>query len=179
VTGVWGDLGEPECIRPKHATPPARRTVHNIYGHQWARLVAEGYQQDFPTERPFILMRSGYSGTQRYGIIPWSGDGSRLGRTAIAAGDRAADGHAGRRLYALGPGRLRQSVLDNELYTRWLQYGVFQPVFRPHAQEEVPSEPVYREDKTKALAREAIRLRYRLLPYNYTLGFENNQQACR
>ncbi len=67
--------------------------------------------------------------------------------------------------------------LDDELYTRWLQYGVFQPVFRPHAQEEVASEPVYREPATMALAREAILLRYRLLPYNYTLGFDNSQQG--
>jgi alpha-glucosidase/oligosaccharide 4-alpha-D-glucosyltransferase len=76
-------------------------------------------------------------------------------------------------------GGFANPVLDNELYTRWLQYGVFQPVFRPHAQDEVPPEPVYREDATKALAREAIRLRYRLLPYNYTLGFDNHQPACR
>jgi alpha-glucosidase (family GH31 glycosyl hydrolase) len=41
----------------------------------------------------------------------------------------------------------------------------------------VPSEPIYREDKTKALARDAIRMRYRLLPYNYTLAFDNNQKG--
>lgn len=79
VTGVWGDLGEPE-VHPtamRHAGGLTADQVHNIYGHQWARLVAEGYQQDFPTERPFILMRAGYSGSQRYGIIPWSGDVDR------------------------------------------------------------------------------------------------------
>ncbi|BBB59335.1 hypothetical protein UNDKW_1062 [Undibacterium sp. KW1] len=67
--------------------------------------------------------------------------------------------------------------LDDELYARWLQYGVFQPVFRPHAQEEVASEPVLREARTKALAKAAIELRYRMLPYNYTLAFENNQHG--
>ena len=78
VSGVWGDLGEPEVF------PAAARTfggtadeVHNIYGHNWAKLVFEGYQNDFPTQRPFILMRSGYSGSQRYGMIPWSGDVNR------------------------------------------------------------------------------------------------------
>jgi alpha-glucosidase/oligosaccharide 4-alpha-D-glucosyltransferase len=74
-------------------------------------------------------------------------------------------------------GGFANPVLDNELYTRWLQYGVFQPIFRPHAQDEVPPEPVYREAHTKELARESIRLRYRLLPYNYTLAFENNQRG--
>jgi alpha-glucosidase (family GH31 glycosyl hydrolase) len=67
------------------------------------------------------------------------------------------------------------AVLDDELYVRWLQYGVFQPVFRPHAQEDVAPEPVFREPKTKALAREAVRLRYAMLPYNYTIAFENSR----
>jgi len=68
--------------------------------------------------------------------------------------------------------------LDDELYTRWLQYGVFQPIYRPHAQEEVPAEPVFREPKTKALAKKSIELRYKLLPYNYTLAFQNNQTGA-
>jgi len=68
-------------------------------------------------------------------------------------------------------------VLDAELYTRWLQYGVFQPIYRPHAQESVAAEPVFHDDKTKALAKKSIELRYQLLPYNYTLAFENNQKG--
>ena len=67
--------------------------------------------------------------------------------------------------------------LDDELYTRWLQYGVFQPIFRPHAQEEVPSEPVYRSEEALKLSKKAIALRYALLPYNYHLVFENNTQG--
>ena len=177
VTGVWGDLGEPE-VHPtgmRHATGGADQ-VHNIYGHQWARLVAEGYRQDFPTERPFILMRAGYSGTQRYGIIPWSGDVDRSWGGLQAQPEISLQmGMQGLGYMHSDLGGFANPVLDNELYTRWLQYGVFQPIFRPHAQDEVPPEPVYREERTKALAREAVRLRYRLLPYNYTLGFDNNQ----
>ena len=62
---------------------------------------------------------------------------------------------------------------DPELYVRWLQYGVFQPVFRPHAQQEVASEAIFKDPETKALAKQAIEWRYRLLPYNYTLAYEN------
>ncbi|MBV7537073.1 DUF4968 domain-containing protein [Duganella sp. sic0402] len=179
VTGVWGDLGEPE-VHPtelRHATGTADQ-LHNIYGHQWAGLVSEGYQRDFPNERPFILMRAGYSGTQRYGILPWSGDVNR-GWDGLQSQPEISlqMGMQGLGYMHSDLGGFANPVLDDELYQRWLQYGVFQPVFRPHAQEEVPSEPVYREAKTKALAREAIRLRYRLLPYNYTLGFDNNQQG--
>ena len=65
-------------------------------------------------------------------------------------------------------------MFDSELYTRWLQYGVFQPIFRPHAQEHIAPEPVFHDQKTKALARKSITLRYQLLPYNYTLAFENS-----
>jgi alpha-glucosidase (family GH31 glycosyl hydrolase) len=68
-------------------------------------------------------------------------------------------------------------MLDDVLYVRWLQYGVFQPLFRPHAQEEVAAEPVFREPRTKALAREAVRLRYAMLPYNYTIAFENSRSG--
>ncbi|MDR7051726.1 alpha-glucosidase/oligosaccharide 4-alpha-D-glucosyltransferase [Duganella sp. 3397] len=179
IKGVWGDLGEPE-LHPtamRHATGSADE-VHNIYGHQWARLVAEGYQKDFPTERPFILMRAGYSGTQRYGIIPWSGDVDRSWGGLQSQPEIALQmGMQGAGYMHSDLGGFANPVEDDELYARWLQYGVFQPVFRPHAQEEVPSEPVYRNAATKALARQAIRLRYALLPYNYTLGFENNQRG--
>jgi len=78
VAGWWGDLGEPE-VHPSdllHETGTADE-VHNIYGLDWAKLVFEGYQQDFPKQRPFILMSAGYSGSQRYGMIPWSGDVNR------------------------------------------------------------------------------------------------------
>jgi alpha-glucosidase (family GH31 glycosyl hydrolase) len=64
--------------------------------------------------------------------------------------------------------------LDDELYARWLQYGVFQPIYRPHAQEDVPSEPVFRSEKAKNLASFAIEMRYSMLPYNYHLMAENH-----
>ena len=75
---MWGDLGEPEVFPSKVLTAGGKADeVHNIYGHNWAKLIAEGYSKDFPSQRPFILMRAGYSGSQRYGMVPWSGDVSR------------------------------------------------------------------------------------------------------
>lgn len=180
VKGVWGDLGEPEVHPSKllHATGSADE-VHNIYGHDWARLVFEGYKKDFPNQRPFILMRSGSSGSQRFGLIPWSGDVNRTwgglqSQTEIAI-QMAMQGLA---YMHSDLGGFAGANLDDELYTRWLQYGVFQPIYRPHAQEEVPAEPVFREEKTKQFAKQSIELRYKLLPYNYTLAFENNQSGA-
>jgi alpha-glucosidase (family GH31 glycosyl hydrolase) len=179
VKGFWGDLGEPEVHPSKllHGAKTADQ-VHNIYGHDWARLISEGFKKDFPLERPFILMRAGYSGTQKYGIIPWSGDVNRtwggmkpqveislqMGLQGIAYMHSDLGGFAG-------------NNDEPELYSRWLQYGVFQPIFRPHAQEEVASEPIFKDEKTKALAKKSIELRYQLLPYNYTLAFENHTKG--
>lgn len=179
VAGWWGDLGEPE-VHPsdlQHATGSADE-VHNIYGHNWAKLIFEGYQKEFPKQRPFILMRAGYSGSQHYGMIPWSGDVNRSWGGLQSQPEIALQmGMQGMGYMHSDLGGFAGANLDNELYTRWLQYGVFQPIYRPHAQEEVPSEPVFREPKTKALAKKSIELRYSLLPYNYTLAFENNQRG--
>ncbi|QBE64687.1 TIM-barrel domain-containing protein [Pseudoduganella lutea] len=176
VAGWWGDLGEPE-LHPaalQHATGSADQ-VHNIYGHDWARLIAEGYAKDFPDERPFILMRAGYSGSQRFGMIPWSGDVSRSWGGLQSQMEIALQmGMQGLAYMHSDLGGFAGPALDDELYVRWLQYGVFQPVFRPHAQEEVASEPVYRAPRAKRLAADAIRLRYALLPYHYTMAFENS-----
>ncbi|GAA4274798.1 TIM-barrel domain-containing protein [Aquimarina gracilis] len=178
VAGWWGDLGEPEVHPSKllHATGSADE-VHNTYGHDWARLVQEGYKKDFPDQRPFILMRAGYSGSQRFGMIPWSGDVSRSWgglqpqtEIALSMGIQGL-GYMHSDLGGFAGGE----TFDPELYTRWLQYGVFQPIFRPHAQEHIAPEPVFHDKETKALAKKSVALRYSLLPYNYTLAFENNQ----
>lgn len=177
ASGIWGDLGEPEVF------PSAARTfagsadeVHNIYGHTWAKLIHEGYQKDFPLQRPFILMRAGAAGSQRYGMIPWSGDVSRSwgglsGQVEIAL----QMGMQGLAYMHSDLGGFAGANLDDELYVRWLQYGVFNPIFRPHAQSDLASEPVFRSDWAKKLAKQAIELRYQMLPYNYNLAFENSQ----
>ncbi|WP_136480287.1 glycoside hydrolase family 31 protein [Cognatitamlana onchidii] len=179
VAGIWGDLGEPE-VHPKalrHVVGSADE-VHNIYGHDWARLVYEGYQRDFTDVRPFILMRAGYSGSQRFGLIPWSGDVNRTWGGLQSQPEIALQmGMQGLAYMHSDLGGFAGDNLDDELYVRWLQYGVFQPIYRPHAQENVPSEPVFRSQKAKKLAKQAILLRYKMLPYNYNLVFENNQYA--
>ena len=179
VGGWWGDLGEPEMLPEKLFLGEKKADiVHNIYGHTWAKTVFEGYQKDFPNQRPFILMRAGYSGSQHYGMIPWSGDVSRSWGGLQSQPEIALQmGIQGIGYMHSDLGGFGGDYFDNELYTRWLQYGVFQPIFRPHAQEEVASEPVYKDIVTKAKAKKQIELRYQMLPYNYTLAFENNQKG--
>lgn len=175
VAGVWGDLGEPEVFPSKAITAMGKADeVHNVYGHNWAKLVYEGYRNDFPNQRPFILMRAGYSGSQRYGMIPWSGDvnrswGGLQSQTEIAL----QMGMQGLAYMHSDLGGFAGDYNDNELYLRWLQYGVFNPIFRPHAQEEVASEIARKDIVTMAKAKKIVELRYKMLPYNYTLVYEN------
>ena len=176
VNGFWGDLGEPE-VHPnwvQHHTGSAAE-VHNIYGHDWAKLVQEASLEANPNRRPFILMRAGYSGSQRYGMVPWSGDVNRTWGGLQSQPKIALQmGMQGMAYMHSDLGGFAGDNLDDELYVRWLQYGVFNPIFRPHAQEGVPSEPVFRSDKAKRLAKSAIAMRYRMLPYNYNLMYQNH-----
>ncbi len=179
---TWGDLGEPE-VHPGDSLhflsdagiEATADEIHNAYGHRWAQMVYEKQIATYPDVRPVVMMRSGFIGTQRYGLVPWTGDVDRswggfkpqvelslqMSLFGLAYTHSDLGGFAG------------GEAFDSELYTRWLQYGVFQPVYRPHAQEHIAPEPVFHDRKTKALARDAIRLRYRLLPYIYTLAWEN------
>ncbi|HSN61638.1 MAG TPA: TIM-barrel domain-containing protein, partial [Ferruginibacter sp.] len=191
VAGWWGDLGEPE----KHPGGIYHNLkdlgfkrlfkadeVHNIYGHYWDKMLFEKYAKEYPTLRLFNLNRSGYAGSPRYGVFPWSGDVSRswkgleaqlplmigMSMSGVPYIHADAGGFAG------GDG-------DKELYTRWLQFAVFTPVFRPHGTafgnlepgvKDIPSEAAFYDDPYKSIVRNYIQLRYQLLPYNYTLAYE-------
>lgn len=177
VAGWWGDLGEPE-VHPGDSQHllGSGDALHNAYGHQWARMVYENALKDTPSERPFIMMRSGAPGSQRYGMMPWTGDVSRewaglkpqvelalqMSLLGMAYTHSDLGGFAGGEKF------------DREMYIRWLQYGVFQPVYRPHAQDHIASEPVFHDQQTKDILRPFVKLRYRLLPYNYTLAYQNS-----
>lgn len=182
VSGWWGDLGEPE-VHPGDSLHRWQNQwysadeIHNAYGHQWAKRVYQLSRELTPEKRPFIMMRSGFVGSQRYGMIPWTGDVSRswdglkpqielslqMGLLGLGYTHSDLGGFAGGKKF------------DKELYIRWLQYGVFQPVYRPHAQEHIAPEPVFHDKETQDILRRYIKLRYRLLPYNYHLAWENSQ----
>ena len=180
VAGWWGDLGEPE-VHPEDAfhVNGSAYIVHNAYGHQWAKLVYENQLRDVPDERPFIMMRAGAPGSQRYGMIPWTGDVDR------SWGGLKSQVELALQMSLLGFGYIHSDLggfaggesFDRELYIRWLQYGVFQPVFRPHGQDHIAAEPVLHDKRTRDLLRPYLKLRYRMLPYNYTLAWENSTRG--
>ncbi|MEO1221834.1 MAG: TIM-barrel domain-containing protein [Pseudomonadota bacterium] len=189
VAGIWGDLGEPEAHPSEIVHTPnwGADLVHNAYGHQWARIMAENWQRTFPDQRPFLMMRSGFAGSQRYGMIPWSGDVKRSWEALQAQIEIALQMSVMGLAYShsdLGgfvaldhesDDPEATVAYDPELYIRWLQFGAFQPVFRPHSQEQIPSEPVFKDQQTRDIVRRYIRTRYRMLPYLYTTAWQNSQ----
>lgn len=196
VAGWWGDLGEPEThpadmhhnlqdLGVKRLLSSGE--VHNTYGHYWNKMLFEKYRQEYPGERLFNLNRSGFAGSQRYCIFPWSGDVGRnwsgfraqlpvmLGMSISGVPYIHADAGG----FAMGH-------KDPELYTRWLQFAAFTPVFRPHGSaleeldlehDNIESEPVFYPDPYKSIVRKYVQLRYRLLPYNYTLAYQQAMEG--
>ena len=182
VAGWWGDLGEPE-VHPSDTLHTMEDgsvvngdAIHNVYGHQWAKMVFENQLTLTSNKRPFNLMRAGFAGSQRYGMIPWTGDVNRtwgglkplvelslqMGLLGLAYTHSDLGGFAGGEKF------------DKEMYIRWLQYGVFQPIYRPHAQDNIAPEVVFHDKETQDILRKFIKLRYQLLPYNYTIAYQNS-----
>jgi oligosaccharide 4-alpha-D-glucosyltransferase len=145
-------------------------------------MLYDKYAKEYPATRLFNLNRSGYAGSPRYGVFPWSGDVSRSweglqAQLPLMIGMSLSGVpyiHADAGGFAGGEG-------DKELYTRWLQFATFTPVFRPHGTafgnlepgvKDIPSEAAFYDEPYKSIVRNSIQLRYQLLPYNYTLAYE-------
>lgn len=164
------------------------RSVRNIYPLMAVGGVYDHQRAVDSTKRVFILTRSYFAGQQRYGANTWSGDvGSSwenfrkqvpicLNYTLTAnphvntdIGGFFAGGYSTK-----GHNSATRNPQYQELYVRWMQFGAFSPMMRSHGADvyrEIyyygkPGEPVY-----EALV-DAIRLRYRLMPYTYSLSWQ-------
>ncbi|XP_039088662.1 neutral alpha-glucosidase C isoform X3 [Hyaena hyaena] len=144
---IWNDMNEPSVFRGPELTMQKNaihhgnwehRELHNIYGFYQQMATAEGLiQRSKGTERPFVLTRSFFAGSQKYADV-----GGFIGNP------------------------------EAELLVRWYQAGAYQPFFRGHATMNTKRrEPwLFGEEHTR-LIREAIRQRYTLLPYWYSLFY--------
>ncbi len=174
VAGWWTDLGEPESHPSDmlHYGGVSSSEIHNVYALKWEEIVFENWQTQFPNKRLFNLSRSGFAGMQRYSTFPWSGDVQRsfeglqaqvpimlsLGLTGIPFMHSDVGGFTG-------------GGNNDELFARWVQMGVFAPVFRIHG-SGIETAPTAYSTYVQTIARKYIKLRYSLLPYNYTLAYE-------
>lgn len=176
VAGWWGDLGEPE-VHPEtiyHANGETATQFHNNYGNTWSKIIYDGLRKDFPSMRPLLMMRGGTTGLQNYSVFPWTTDVSRSWggfqpqvKLMLSSG-LSGIGYMSSDLggFAVDP----EHPEDEELYVRWLQMGTFTPMMRTHAQYK--PEPYHYPDSEDIL-KEYVRMRYKWLPYNYTLAYEN------
>ncbi|MEY8771134.1 TIM-barrel domain-containing protein [Erwinia sp. ACCC 02193] len=134
------------------------------------RASMEAQQRFAPDQRPFLISRSGCAGMQRY-VQTWSGD-NRTSWQSLRYNIRMGLGMSLSGLYNVGHdvGGFAGDRPDAELFVRWVQNGVMHPRFTIHSWNDdgTVNEPWMYPAVTPAV-REAIALRYRLLPYLYTL----------
>ncbi len=180
VGGWWGDLGEPE-VHPEtgiHANGLSAREYHNLYGNNWSSVISDLFASEFPDRRLMTMMRGGTTGLQRYSVYPWSTDVSRSWGglqpqiTIMLNSGLSGLGYMSHDVggFAIDP----EAPYDPELYVRWLQLGTFSPILRTHAQ--ATAEPYNYPDQQHIIL-PLIKERYRWLPYNYTLAYENASQG--
>ncbi len=200
VDGWWLDASEPDMhsnLSPEERAwimgPTARGPggeFYNSFAVPHATNVYEGQRAFTPDVRPFILTRSGYGGIQRTGSAIWSGDvASRWDdfREQIPAGINFSMTGIPNWSHDIGGFALEDRFTSQdpkhidewrEMNLRWFQFGAFSPLFRSHG--EAPYREIYNIAPEGSAMRKAMirytELRYRLMPYIYTLAADTNQK---
>ena len=186
----WMDTTEPETegqeenilLNHKLAIGSGNRYV-NLYPMLDTAGVYEGQRSASDRKRVFILSRSAFSGIQKNSVTAWSGDivsDFLTFRRQIPAGLNFA--LSGIPYWTTDIGGF---VLGNnedpayrELFIRWFQFGTFSPIFRVHGTRNPDQNELwsYGPDAQKILVN-YDRLRYRLLPYIYSLAWKTTREA--
>jgi alpha-glucosidase/alpha-D-xyloside xylohydrolase len=185
VDGWWPDQGD-------GLDAPSRLARIRMY---W-----EGPQRYRPNERPFALHRNGYVGMQRYGAFLWSGDVYSTWETLKTHVPVAINtGLSGIPFWGTDIGGFVPTPeYTGELHVRWFQFGAFCPSFRAHGRtwhlrlpwgwntgqlghEELrgytggaghPDPSELRNPRVEPIVKKYLELRYRMLPYVYTIAKE-------
>ena len=209
----WMDSTDPDFFNPRESdyqhkvyggTWRSQRnafpleTVRGIYQAQRKEYSLTSHLSPLTSKRVFIMTRSSFAGQQHYGSNMWSGDVNSswdMLRKQVPAGlsftltgnpnfNTDIGGFFCSSYNTKGSGSAPKNPQFQELYVRWMQYGLFCPVFRSHgadAPREIwqfgkKGEPVY--DAIEKM----IRLRYRLIPYLYSTAWQvtsNNDSYMR
>ncbi|RPF72161.1 TIM-barrel domain-containing protein [Aurantiacibacter spongiae] len=191
----WMDATEPDWHsnlsveqRKYQMTSPATgvpgAAIFNSYPLPHAEGVARGLREAQPDRRPFILTRSGFGGVQRASAALWSGDVAARWddlRDQISAGLNLSVAGVPNWTHDIGgfavEDRYSREDPDHlpewrELYTRWFQFGAFSPLFRSHGEYPQRETPIIAAEDPAMMESLTYyhRLRYRLLPYIYTVA---------
>ena len=176
---IWADNTEPQSY-PEGVNVHAANTALgkgalyiNAYPLQHNKAVYEGWRKVGPNnKRVYILTRSGFAGLQRYAAATWSGDINATQSVYVAqipAGLSYAI--SGMPYWTTDIGGYFGTPSE-ELFTRWFQFGAFCPMFRIHGQapKELYGSQWSATGKANMLA--VDNLRYRLMPYIYSLAWK-------
>jgi alpha-glucosidase len=173
VGGWWLDGGEGPPARSRLYGGDGTR-LHNLYDRLRQQAFADGEAADRPDRRVFMLCRSGAAGMQRLGAACWSGDINNDFATLEAQIPLGLNtGLSGVPYWGTDVGGFFHAVPETgELYARWFQFGAFCPVFRSHGWVWREHVPWAHGPEVEAICRRYAELRYRLLPYTYTLAWQ-------
>ena len=173
VDGWWLDGGEGPPSRARLAGGSGA-VLHNRYDVLRMRAFADGEAADRPEGRVYLLCRSGGPGMQRYGGACWSGDINNTFATfeaQVPAGLSMA--MSGVPYWGTDIGGFHHAVPESpELFVRWFQFGAFCPVFRAHGHVWRDHVPWAHGPEVEDICRHFLDLRYRLMPYTYTLAWQ-------
>ena len=190
IDAWWLDTTEPETegqeenilLGHKLAAGSGNRYV-NIYPLMTTGAVYDGQRGASDKKRVFILSRSAFAGDQRYAVTAWSGDINSdffSFRRQIPAGLNFA--LSGIPYWTTDIGGFVSGDPDDpayrELFIRWFQYGTFNPILRVHGTRKTNQNELwsYGPDAQKILVN-FDRLRYRMLPYIYSLAWKTTSES--
>jgi alpha-glucosidase len=189
VKGFWTDMGEPawsneedvDRLFMKHHLG-MHDEIHNVYGLTWDKVVTEQFEKHNPNQRIFQMTRAAYAGLQRY-TFGWSGDagsGHNVNKGwSSLAGQIPMALSAGMGLIPFWAtdisgycGDIQDYAAFSELYIRWMQFGLFNPLSRAHHEGDNAVEPWVFGPEVEKIVRENIELKYKLHPYFYSYARE-------
>lgn len=184
VEGFWNDMNEiatwgnmlPDVIEfEMEGNKGTALEGRNLFGFMMSRSTYEGTKKLLKNKRPFNLTRSAYAGAQRYTAV-WTGDNVAYD-AHMMAGVRLVNsmGLSGLAFTGYDIGGFVGNA-DEKLFARWMAIGAFSPFFRGHSMiNSRDSEPWSYGEKVEEISRNFMKLRYRLLPYLYSLFYEASQ----
>jgi alpha-D-xyloside xylohydrolase len=183
----WLDSAEPEeahpyvgdaILRDKQMYIGSGALYTNLFPFMHNNGVQDHWRATTDQKRVFLLTRSAFLGQQRVGATVWSGDVYStwwaLGRQISAGLNFALSGFP---YWTTDIGGYHpqdyahQEMTDayQKLYARWYEYGVFCPIFRTHGHR--PANEMWAYDKVEPILLQYDKLRYRLMPYIYSLAW--------
>ena len=182
VDGIWCDMNEPSTFDARRTLQPdathltneyyvSHEKLHNVFGYLMSKATYLGLTKK--TKTPFVLTRSTYLGGQKYAAT-WTGDNvSSWAHLQASIPMILSLSLSGQPIVGPDIGGFNGKP-DAKLYDRWISQGAFYPYSRTHTAKNTPDqEPWSFNDKVTEKAKKAIKLRYKLIPYYYSLLYES------